>query len=234
MGKSTTTRFAVGTPDKPYSGIWRFVVSKNDVYIGASKETMGIFKVSLHGDSGVWVLAATAQSGATFENGNRRAKQWNRPLEHAKGITRGPSVVVPHTSLGSRPYKEYERKQVRWFPAPAAGEMVEFSVYFVEPHTDAVFTDDHTLVSATNFENGGEVALLERILPMTPQYQATCEKLLRENVFRAENVGDVRPNSFLWVSQSQDDYQIPFITDLPVNLRPKLEVKDAVHRALSK
>ena len=76
--------------------------------------------------------------------------------------------------------------------------------------------------------------MFERILPISPEYQATCEKLLRENVFRAEDVRNVKENSFLWVSQSQGDLQVPFITDLPVNIRPKLEVKDAVHAALQK
>lgn len=91
MPKPESVRFASGCVDKPYSGVWRLVVKNDDVFLGASKESMGIFKVSLH-QSGVWVLAATQQSGATFQGGNRRAKRWERPLPHKVGVTRGPSV----------------------------------------------------------------------------------------------------------------------------------------------
>ena len=101
MAKSRTYRFGAGDDSHPYSGVWRLVVTDTDVYLGASKTSMGTVKVSLH-QSGVWVFAATQQSGATFQNGNRRAKQWAAPAEHSPGVRRGPSVLVPHTFLGAR------------------------------------------------------------------------------------------------------------------------------------
>jgi len=230
MGKSSTIRFAVGTADRPYSGVWRFVVNKNDVYLGASKETMGIFKISLH--ASVWVLAATEQSGATFENGNRRAKQWSRPLEHAAGITRGPSILVPCTSLGHRPYTVNEHKQVHWFPSPNVGEVIEFSVYFIEQDATMVCTDDHTIVTETSLEKGGTVALLQRALPASQQYLSKCEKRLRENVFRVDDVRNIFNHSFLLFSESEDDPRVPIVTDLPINLRPKMELADAIRAAM--
>jgi hypothetical protein len=91
-----SARFAAGSAFALYSGVWRLIVNKNDIYLGASKGAMSSFKVSLH-KSGVWVLAATKESRATFEKGNRRATRWLRPSEHAPGVTRGPSIFVPHT-----------------------------------------------------------------------------------------------------------------------------------------
>jgi hypothetical protein len=147
MAKAQTIRFASGHPEEPFSEVWRLVVTNEDIFIGASKASMGIFKISLH-RSGVWVLAATKQSGATFENGNRRAKQWNRPLEHTQGVTRGPSIIVPHTSLGSRPLlAEESKKEVVWYAGPAVGEVVEFSLYFVEPSAMIRWNPDETVLA---------------------------------------------------------------------------------------
>lgn len=67
-------RFCFGEPENPGSSTWRVIAEKDDVYVGASRSSMGLLKLSLH-QSGVWVLAATKQSGDTFESGNRRAKQ---------------------------------------------------------------------------------------------------------------------------------------------------------------
>jgi hypothetical protein len=43
MAKPQTVRFASGTPEAPFSGVWRMIANKNDVYIGASKATMSVF-----------------------------------------------------------------------------------------------------------------------------------------------------------------------------------------------
>jgi hypothetical protein len=164
MAKSQTIRFASGRPDEPFSGVWRLVVNKkDDVFIGASKAAMGLFKISLH--KSVWVLAATEQSGATFE-GNRRAKQWNRPLEHVRGVTRGPSILVPNSSFGSRPLPADEgKKKVVWFPGPAAGETVEFSLYFVEPGAATYWNPDQTVLAECPLARGKRVVLLASTRP---------------------------------------------------------------------
>src|SRR5262245_55602816 len=103
MSRSRYFRFASGGPEAPFSGVWRLAIKGSDVYIGASKSSMSMFKLSLH-KSGVWVLAGTQQSNIELVKGNRRGKEWTRPVEHVPGVTRGPSIFVPHTSLGSRPF----------------------------------------------------------------------------------------------------------------------------------
>lgn len=219
MSKLHTFRFASGSPSEPYSGIWRIVVDRDEVYLGASKASMGIFKISLH-SSGVWVLAATKQSGASFEGGNRRAKQWNRPLEHVSGVTRGPSVLVPRISLGSRKLIPGDaNKKVHWYRAPAKGEVVEFSFYFVCPDTPTSWNLDETVLNTLPLSYGNYLVVLASARPWPKSFLYTAEKLLRENIFHMDDISAFRGGSFLWVTQSQDYLKIPLIVDLPIPLQ---------------
>ena len=192
---------------------------------------MGVFKISLH-QSGVWVLAATAQSGATFEGGNRRAKQWNRPLEHAEGVTRGPSIFIPHTSFGHRKYKVSESKAVHWFPAPLPGEVVEFSIYFVVEDGELRYENDLSVIKTATLRSGGAVVLLAGTRRASKEYLSTCENLLRKNVFRVDDVRKINSHSFLWVTENNEHPNVPIITDLPANFRPKIKLSEAVRAAL--
>lgn len=203
MGKAHTIRFASGHPEMPFSGVWRLVVNRDDVYLGFSKDLMGSLKISLH-QSGVWVLAATMQSCATFENGNRRAMQWERPVEHAPGVTRGPSILVPHTSLGSRALlPNDDKKKVVWFPGPDAGHMVEFSLYFVASGAATSWDIDLTVLGEHRLSSAKRVILLASSPPMPADFAATVEKILRDSVARIDN------------PSSNNARRIPIIVDLP-------------------
>jgi hypothetical protein len=219
MAKVQTLRVASGSLLAAYSSIWRIVVDKGDVYLGSAKAAMGIFKVSLHA-SGTWVLAATKQSGATFQGGNRRAKQWNRPLEHARGVTRGPSVLIPHTSLGTRKIIPGEAdKAVHWYKAPRAGETVEFSLYFVEAGIPTSWATDETVVDILRLPGGRRLFVLASARPSPAPFLSTVERLLRENVFGMKDPNAFTGGSFLWVTQSEDSMKIPLLVDLPVPVR---------------
>ncbi len=219
MAKVHTIRFGCGNPERPFSGVWRLIFNRDDVFLGVSKDAMGIFKISLH-KSGVWVLAATKQSGATF-TGNRRAKRWTRPLEHAHGITRGPSIFIPHTSLGSRPLlPDDAKKNVVWFTSPAAGHAVEFSLYFVAPDATTRWDSDQTTLAEHRLSSGDRVILLASSRPMTADFTATVEKLLHDNVLRMDDPSGFRGGSFLWFTESRDTLRVPIIVDLPVPIGP--------------
>ncbi len=223
MAKAHTLRIASGNTLAPFSGIWRIVADRDEVYLGASKAAMGIFKISLHG-SGVWVLAATKQSGAYFQDGSRRAKQWNRPLEHIRGITRGPSIFVPHTSLGSRKLIPGDAdKKIHWYRAPNEGEAVEFSLYFVRPDTPTMWGLDETVVSTLRLSHGNSLVVLASSRPSPQSFLDTAEKLIQENVFRMDDISAFNGGSFLWVTQSQDNMKIPIIVDLPVPIQPSIK-----------
>lgn len=161
MSKSKTVRVASGSHSALFSCVWRIIVSARDVYLGASKASMGLLKFSLH-ESGVWTFAATKQSTGTFADGNRRAKKWLRPPEHVPGVTRGPSIVVPYTSLGSRPFPpdEVNDAEVIWFDIPAYGEAVEFSVYFVRAGYSPKWSDACVELARMATDEGALVILL--------------------------------------------------------------------------
>lgn len=216
MAKSRTYRFGAGDDSQPYSGVWRLVVTDTDVYLGASKTSMGTVKVSLH-QSGVWVFAATQQSGATFQNGNRRAKQWAAPAEHSPGVGRGPSVLVPHTFLGARAIAPDEGgRKVIWFPAPVPGSTVEFSLYFVAKATATSWAPDERVLVAHRRGNGAHVVLLGSSRPSAPTFLSAAERLLRENVFKIDAPSAVLGGSFLWITQSTDASRVPVLVDMPV------------------
>jgi hypothetical protein len=222
MGKADTIRFASGSPSASFSSVWRLVVTRDDVFIGASKKSMGIFKISLH-KSGVWVLSATEQSGATFRGGNRRAKQWKKPLEHARGVTRGPSVLVPHTSLGSRPLlPDDDGKNILWFAGPESSRTVEFSLYFVAPESSTQWDPDQTVLAERHLFGGSRLILLASSRPSPADFLETVEKLVRDNVVRMKDPSAFKGGSFLWVTQSADALQVPLIVDLPVPIGPEL------------
>lgn len=221
MAKTQTVRFASGSPDAPFSGVWRLVIRKDDVFIGASKESMGVFKISLH-KSGVWVLAATQQSGAAFQDGNRRAKRWNRPLEHADGVTRGPSIFVPHTSLGPRHVSRGQlKKKVHWYRAPALNEVVEFSMYFVDEGAITRWRSGETVLAECPLANGGNLTLLASVRPSTAEFTATVESLLKNNVVGMSDPSSLINGSLLWVLESRDELAVPIIVDLPVAIQAR-------------
>jgi hypothetical protein len=207
-------RLAVGTPQKPFSGVWTLIVNKNDVYIGSSKASMGVFKISLH-ESGVWALATTAQSGATF-NGNRRMKQWKRPLEHALGVTRGPSILIPHTSRGPRRVMPGDSSVgVTWFTPPSPNNLIEFSTYIVQPGARTAWDPPDVELADLQLKSGARIVVLGREERASEQFLETVESLLAKNVLQADAPATVLGGSLLWFAESRDDLRIPIVVDLP-------------------
>lgn len=221
MANQQKIRFASGGPDALFSGIWRIVVNKDDVYIGGSKSAMGIYKVSLH-KSGVWVLAGTEQSGATF-NGNRRGKQWKRPLEHSLGITRGPSILIPRTSLGSRPFPPDEvAKDVVWFKEPGPGQVVDFSMYFVEKDARTEWDTGQMALTEFNLARGNRLILFGSVRQAPAPFLATVEDMLERNVFHVSDPDAFAGGSLLWYTEApdlQNTIRFPVIVDLPVSMK---------------
>jgi len=221
MAKSTTFRFASGSPERAFSGVWRMIVSGSDVYLGVGGKAMGLFKVSLH-QSGVWILAGTQHSGVTFNHSNRRAKRWQRPLEHSLGVTRGPTVVVPNTSIGSRPVLPGDvKKAVTWFPAPEVGELVEFNIYFVKPGAPTAWDQRETLLFTHHLKSGEQLLLFATSRPLAPEFAGAVEGLLRDTIVRMKDPNDHAGGSLLWFTESRGPPQIPLLIDLPFRVLPE-------------
>lgn len=216
MPKAKTLRFAAGSADDPRSGVWRVAADRNDVYVGSSKAAMRLFKLSLHG-SGVWTLAATTQSAGTFENGNRRAKRWTRPLEQVEGITAGPSIVVPHMTFGVRKLPPGEtNKNVHWYPSPRCGELVEFRFYFVRPDAAASWSAGVTEIGLLPLAAGHRLFILASAREAPRLFLDTMERFLRDHPVR---IGGFKGGNMLWFTESRDQLRRPTVIDLPVNVQ---------------
>jgi hypothetical protein len=127
-------RFAVGSPEAPYSAVWRLFTKGNDVFV--SGRLMGRYlKISLHA-SGVWRLAWTEESQILANGTNDRViHRWRRPPQFRPGWTRGISIVVPWTPIG-RHFRAVDApagKPVQWLRAPAPGYKVVFTVLYAAP-----------------------------------------------------------------------------------------------------
>ena len=210
--KARSIKFAVGKPGDLFSTVWHVAVTKDDVYVGTA-HVMAIMKLSLHG-SGVWAWAATEESGAKFENGNRRAKRWLRPSEHAPGITRGPSILVPWTSFGShRRGPDSNVSGVFWVPKPETGEMVEFSFYFVALGVETRWNATETVVAERKLTSGGRLVVLVECKQAPNHFLAAVERVLQQTPFPLDDPS--ASGTFFWISESPDSLRIPILTDLP-------------------
>ena len=216
MPKHHGIRVAVGEPNAPFSGVWRFIVRNDDVYIGSSKASMGTVKVSLHA-SGVWVLSATQRSGLAFEDGNRRARKWTRPPPDASGLTRGPSILIPHTSVGaSRRSLIEDSKNVTWLRAPVYGQAVEITVFFVEPGSSMAWPHSPVVIAERLLKSGRKILLTACTRPLPNNVAREVEDYLQKATLLTPGPREGVAAQLLWCRESGDALRTPFIFDLPV------------------
>lgn len=217
MARFETVRFASGSAETPWSTIWRIVSAKEDIYIGSSKGSMALMKVSLHQESGVWVYAANTGTGiALGNNGNRRAIQWPQPLER-DGITRGPAILVPWTDIGLRSAIQ-ERKKVHWVPPPPPDHSVEFGIFIVRPGVAFPLDSGEYLLADQVMTRGSRILLTAKVIPQSADFRnAIYNKIESETLA----IADVRENVsayILWMSRSKCEIGHPVIIQLPVKL----------------
>jgi hypothetical protein len=223
MPRQKTLRFAAGSPEAPSSSVWHVSVNKDDVYIGSSKDAMSLCKVSLH-KSGVWTLAFTQQSGIVFD-GNRRSKRWERPPEHAAGITRGPSIVAVGTSVARRLplIPEYRRDDIMWFHSPQPGEFTEFSFYFVAPHGVEDWRDGEKSFAERTLANGSRLLLFCNVRDGSLM-QESVDSLIRKNVFDSNRPEDSDGSLIIYSERADAEsgtLTIPMFFELPLAIRQR-------------
>jgi hypothetical protein len=178
----------------------------------------GLIKISMHEHD--TLVGFTQQSGAKFETGSRIDKAWPRPPEFHPGWTRGPTVVVPRTSLGARNLlSEDLSTAIAWIPAPQNGEVVEFTVVVETPGgaPDGAFMQlgDVALGSVVDRRSGSDVWVIAARRPTSDDFQLRCEHLLADPSNKVEVQHprpDRSPGTFLDIYR--DDLQ-PLVVDLP-------------------
>jgi hypothetical protein len=178
-------RFAVGSPEEPYSAVWNLVTNGNDVYLFGRQ--MGRYlKISLHA-SGVWRLAWTAESQTETETSDRLIHRWRRPPQFRPGWARGPSVVVPWTPIGRHfPAVDAPKgKPVHWMPAPAPWHKVVFAVLFAasdipEPAWESIREPGDRSLGRLFLRDGESVYVAVHRAPLEPSEKAEAKKLAGE------------------------------------------------------
>lgn len=138
-------RFAVGRPGRR-SSMWRLWANsaKDDVYL-ATRQSAGIFKVSLHA-SGDWRLQwVSADRGdvrwtafGPDEPDGRVLHRWQRPPPGRSGWTDAMSVWVPEPDVVEIPGDAEPSHDVQWLDPPAPGDAVELRLVLAQPARVAV------------------------------------------------------------------------------------------------
>lgn len=200
---------AAGAADAAWSSVWRIATHRDDVYLGCGRMAMRVLKLSLHA-SGVWVLAATKESGATFE-GNRRARKWDLPPEMAPGYRRGPIILAPWTSIGTRPVDAELGKPIVWVAPPRKRDAVWFSVYFAPPDGEYSLEPGEVLVGTLDLRTRGSVWVVASWHRTEAAFFNTIHAMLADT--QIEGPAALTSGSLLWVTATGEG--LPLIVDLP-------------------
>lgn len=189
IGESTKgLRFAVGDPSGPRSSVWRIWMNdrRDDVYI-AARALASDLKVSLHPE--FWYFGFTKQhidrgSSVLPSGSDRKMRVWSRPAEFGAGWTRAFSIVVPASQVVEAP-TPYTGSEAVWFPKPAEGEAVHFTVLLSKPgaargrrgypNADG-FGDSTEFLTRLDMTTGEQLWVVAHVAPMTDGETARLEK----------------------------------------------------------
>ena len=156
--KKLAIRFAVGQPRRRGT-IWRLwgVPNANDVYL-ASRQSAGVFKVSLH-ESGDWRLQWVRRDSSAFFHGEpkgpsgRILDQWVRTSSRG-GWTDALSIWTPGDELVDNPHDSERWDDVQWLEAPPSGRVVELRLVLLQPKVtyslSGLLADDDDAMALVN------------------------------------------------------------------------------------
>lgn len=78
---------------------------------------------------------------------------------------------------------------------------------------------DESILAESNCKSGKRVILCGLIRQSENDFLNTCDKMINNNPVTTNDVSQFFNTSMLWFTQSTDQYQVPIIVDLPVNLK---------------
>jgi hypothetical protein len=181
-------RFAVGEPAGPRSSVWRVWMNdrRDDVYI-AARSLASDLKVSLHPN--FWYFGFTrkhAERGSSVvpPGADRKMHVWERPGEFGAGWTRAFAIVVPASEVIEAP-TPYAGSEAVWFPKPADGEAIHFTVLLSKPgaargrrgYPNADGFDDSTeFLTRLDMTTGEQLWVVAHVAPMTDEDTERLER----------------------------------------------------------
>ncbi len=126
-------RIAIGSPTDKRSTIWKFFVTKNDIYI-ASRMFGADSKVSLHESgqcqwsaTGIWVQKVQGR-----RNADRHFQKWAMPRPSGSSALHAFQVRIPETELRIIDIAE-DLDAVKWLETPPTAHTVSLECYITPP-----------------------------------------------------------------------------------------------------
>jgi len=157
----------------------------------------------------------------TLESGDRVISRWTRPPEHVPGVTRGPAIVIPCTSVGSRTlFADDLSSKIKWVLPPRPGEAVEFDLYFLEPTAPRDRWGTGDVIGSLNLAHGRTVWVVASVrTDLPPLVFESSEDFLRQYAVIYSSLDDFAGGSMIQTRYSEDALKTPVFIDLPQTAR---------------
>jgi hypothetical protein len=174
-------RVAVGSPSGERSTVWKFQITRNDIYI-FSRMMGSDTKVSLHESgecrwsaTGSWVLKKPGR-----RNADRLLEKWQAPRPLGTAAAQIFQIGIPASELRISNLAE-DLDSVHWLPAPPAGTAVALTCYIMPLSTaDPAIAAPlpHPVLTSLQLADSRWLVVLHHTVPVDSSFLAT----LRENV----------------------------------------------------
>jgi hypothetical protein len=168
MGKTKYDKdpvlFAVGSPERRLSAIYRLWVQGDEVYFG-SRDSLNALKVSLH-KSNDWRIAFVKRLKDKDRNSDRIILRWQRTPDYAPGYCQCINVYIsqirPITPFN---FPKIEDSRVIWIRPSAAHQQLVLVIGIASPQadTDPIRFVPDLLVARRKKRNGETVLVLSSL-----------------------------------------------------------------------
>lgn len=178
--KGPEFRVAVGAPDGRRSTVWKFTVTRNEIYI-FTRMFGSDAKVSLHSSgecqwscTSSWVMAETGR-----RNADRHIVKWDVELPEGDKALHIFRVSIPESEL--RPIEGEDIAGVEWLDSPGAGNVVTLDCYL----TRAVDVDPglgipHPCLISWQLQNKRWFVVMIRTGPVERDYSPERMEMVRQ------------------------------------------------------
>jgi hypothetical protein len=208
-------RFCVGSKQGKRSSVWKFWVSKNDVYI-QSRMMGSDMKVSLH-ESGLCQFSMTGDwiKKTGKYNSERHIVRWQREEPEKVSVIHLFRIIIPESELRVVNVSE-KLSKVTWINAPPFGYTTLVECYLTPPSVKPISNKSFPYSLLTSFQLIDQkwfVALIHQEI-VTEENSRILYDARREMLKRAMEVGvELRP-----------EYRSAFFLKAPNDARGLIEV----------
>ena len=163
--------FAVGSPERVQSSIWKLKCHRSDVYL--MTRMLGRWtKVSLHSGSGhAWRIAHTTESNVRNASRDRVIYKWQPADDVYPGWKESIEILVPPLDPIDPIVMTEHQRVIRWAEPPTHGQKVLFKVYFQREFSEIsnyLWFRSENVLGSLSLANGQVAWLTYRYEDLTP------------------------------------------------------------------